>query len=209
MNIFVSTQFCLPRITESEIKKAMGDPDEILGLKLQINKTKKKTLDYRGQNPSFQEVRLKTGEVKFIALDCKVKTDRKHKIFCWGQCGRNGYEENGMPVSMRDKMEDETLVTEVGRYGYFCNCRCMYRVVMERARGSHSEAVEYGKIALNAEILYRICHPDKGAIVPAKDWEMLRCNGGTVDYDVWEDEELKLERIPGFVYTQAHQSYSS
>lgn len=208
MNIFISTQFCLPKITDSEIRKAMSDSDKIFSLKLQRGKNKKRVIDYRGQNPSFQEVKMKTGEVKLIALDCKVKSDRNHKIPCWNHCGRPGHEENGMPVTLREKIEDETPVTEVGRYGYFCNCSCMYAFVLDKSRGEHAESVKYKKIALNAELLYRICHPDKGAIVPAKPWELLRCNGGTLDYDMWEDEDLKLQRIPGFTYTQAHQSYS-
>lgn len=208
MNIFVTTQFCLPKITDAELRKALENSDAVFEIKLIRGKDKKRSIDYRGENPGFQEIKMKSGQVKLIALDCKVKSDKRSKITCWNHCGRPGHEENGMPVLMRERAEEDEPVIEIGRYGYFCGCSCMYAFVLDRSRGDHADSVKYKKIAHNAEILYKMCHPDKGSIVPAKPWELLRCNGGTLDYDVWEDEDLKLQRMPGFTYTQAHQSYS-
>lgn len=209
MNVFASTQFRLPHITDTEIKNAMKNCDNVLSKKLKEDKTKKKrVVDYRGQNSSFQEIKTKTGEIKLIAFDCKVRSDSGHKIPCWHCRERQGNEDNGMPVSMKEEFCNDQIITKVALHGYFCCASCMYTFVLDRTKGDHNESTNYKRILLNAEILYRLSYPDSCSIIPAKPWELLRSNGGTLDYDMWQDNNLKLKKMTGFSYTQAYQSYS-
>lgn len=210
MNVFISTCIKLPGITHNEIVKIFseGRQNESFCLDLKKNeKAKRRKFDnYYEKGSGVREIKTKLGNVRLLVTDCIVSSENA-KINCWHCREKKGKEEEGMPTRLEQLKTEEEELIDVHLRGYFCNESCMYTFAKDRTIPGSPEYEFYRRVLENAEILHRLRHPEKGAIRPAKPWELLKSNGGPLDYDSWKDDWLDFRALPGFAYTRISLSY--
>jgi hypothetical protein len=211
MNIFVSTLIKLPQIVHNDITKifAADRVNESFCTDLKKDpKNKRRPFNncYDGDS-SVEEVRTKGGQLKILASDCRVATNANQKVNCWYCRARPGFEKNGLPVHIEELKNEEDDQCNVGKWGYFCDDYCMYAFAKERCIPGAPYYQLYKNGMKNAEFLYKCKYPDKGCIEAAQSWELLKCNGGSLDYDMWKNECLEFQKLPGFNFTQVSNSY--
>lgn len=210
MNIFVSSLIKLPEIRHTEIAKILTEKraDEIFALPLvRAKKTRRRAFqDYHDKDSHIEEIKSKNGQTKLLVSDCRSTGKEKQKILCWHCRVMPGLEENGMPIHIEEGREDGSLVNECKR-GYFCDESCMYAFAQERAIPGSKNYHMYKQACVNAELLHKLKYPEKGCIIPAQPWELLKANGGTLDYDMWKHESLGFQALPGFIHTRISIPY--
>jgi hypothetical protein len=197
-------------VTHNEIVKifAEGKQNEPFSLPLKRNQNAKRRKfdNYYEKGSGIREVKTKLGNVKLLVSD-SVQPSTQGKINCWHCREKRGKEEEGMPIRMEQLKTEEEDVIEVHLRGYFCDESCMYTFAKERLIPGSPEYDFYRQVLDNAEILHRLRYPDKGAIRPAKSWELLKTNGGSLDYDMWKDSSLSFRPLPGFSFSRVSLSH--
>jgi len=204
MDIFVTTWIKLPRIKHNEIMKILR---ENLGEKMLSKVIVKGNLKqhYRvrvGANEGMEEIRLKTGKTRFLASDCFATTK---PIPCWYCRERQGTKENGVPFRLG--IDFQSNEKQIDRHGFFCGDRCMYAYILEKTVFGSSDYEMYVEARNNTEMIHTLKYPDRGCLIAANDWRLLKSNGGTLDYDMWNDEKIHFERLPGYEVNAISMSY--
>lgn len=211
MNVFVSTWVKFPGVSHNQIVKILSENlDEGFCSKLKRNQnTKRRPFnDYYDKDSNIGEIKTKTGQTKLLVSDCCTSDKTKQKIMCWYCREKPGAMGNGIPIHIEEIKEDfEIEAGDIQRYGYFCDESCMYAFVEERCIPGSSQYQLYKRALFNAELLHKLTYPDRGCIRAANPWQLLKSNGGTLDYDMWKDETLSFQPLPGFILTRISTQY--
>lgn len=212
MNVFVSTWIKLPHVTHNKLLKIFqtNQVEEAFCKTLKRNqKVRRRNFNhYYDKDSNIEEVKTRSGQTKLLASDCRASGKDNQKVPCWHCREKEGFVENGMPLHIEETRGDENIpLNDIRRRGYFCDESCMYAFAEERSLPGLPNAMLYKKACLNASLLHKLNYPDKGCIRPAQRWELLKFNGGTLDYDVWKDETLSFQELPGFILTRVSVPY--
>jgi hypothetical protein len=198
MNIFVTTWIKLPGVKHNDMLKLFreGNLDKSFCTTVKRGNKKRSYTSRCSESNGIEEVKSRIGTAKFLVSDCFQASSETTKIPCWWCREKEGLKENGIPVEVGEN--STSRAKQIEKYGFFCDDRCMYAFALERAVVGSQDYRLYKKACENIEMLHTLKSSTSGCLVPAEPWSLLKFNGGTMDYDMWKDESISFQQLPGY-----------